>query len=48
MKLLILMRRTSISQPTMKMPILPDSLKQSDSLQTFKYRLKRYFFNLYN
>jgi len=28
--------------------ILPDSIKQSDSLETFKYRLKRYFLNFYN
>jgi len=27
---------------------LQDSLKLSDSLQTFKYCLKRYFYNLYN
>jgi len=28
--------------------ILPDSINESDSLKTFKYRLKRYFLNLYN
>jgi len=28
--------------------ILPDSLKQSDSLKTFKYRVKLYFPNVHN
>jgi len=28
--------------------ILPDSIKESESLETFKYRLKLYFLNLYN